>query len=262
MLHPFKNDHVTWVTSREALPLLRRNPFISRLVTDDEITRSCFSRADTVVNLERDERCIEYTKACAAPAKFGYGGNLGSPRLYFDHATLKTWQERLYALMGRQWYGEPYVYVPAQTPAIDFDIGLNWSVGPKWPRKAWPMKNWRLLFQRFAGDHTISWQEGFDSLETYANWIASCDVIVTPDTLGLHLALALKKKVVALFGPTPAHEIPLYEQGVALSPDPYDDQTEPEMAELSVTRVEEALLTVLSKTRKVRQPKLTAERHP
>ena len=41
-------------------------------------------------------------------------------------------------------------------------------------------------------------------------------VVVTSDTLGMHLAIALKKKIVALFGPTCPQEIDLYDRGVKL----------------------------------------------
>lgn len=262
ILHPFKNDHVTWVTSTEALPLLRRNPFVSHLVTDEEVTPTYFSQADIVVNLEREARWLECTNASTAPEKFGYGGNLRSSTLHLDPVTTQTWQERLFALLGLQWSGEPYIYVPPRISTENFDIGLNWSVGPKWPSKAWPIENWQRLFQRFAGNYSVSWQQGFNSLDAYAGWIASCNTIVTCDTLGLHLALALKKKVVALFGPTPAHEIPLYGQGIALSPDPRGEQIRPPMAELSVTSVETALLEVLSKTKQIHRSENTVETHP
>ena len=45
--------------------------------------------------------------------------------------------------------------------------------------------------------------------------VASCDVVVSGDSLGLHMALGLKVPVVAWFGPTCAHEIDLY-GGVAI----------------------------------------------
>src|SRR5690606_25344124 len=44
--------------------------------------------------------------------------------------------------------------------------------------------------------------------------LAACDLIVTGDSLGLHMGVAFKKWVVAWFGPTCAHEIDLYERGV------------------------------------------------
>lgn len=40
--------------------------------------------------------------------------------------------------------------------------------------------------------------------------VAACDVVVTGDSLGMHMALGFEKAVVAWFGPTCAHEIDLY----------------------------------------------------
>lgn len=44
----------------------------------------------------------------------------------------------------------------------------------------------------------------------------ACDLVVSGDSLGLHMAIALKKYTVAWFGPTCAHEIDLFERGVKL----------------------------------------------
>lgn len=44
--------------------------------------------------------------------------------------------------------------------------------------------------------------------------VAACDLVVTGDSLGMHMAVALQKWVVAWFGPTCAHEIELYGRGV------------------------------------------------
>ncbi len=46
--------------------------------------------------------------------------------------------------------------------------------------------------------------------------IQAMDVVVSGDSLGMHLAIAAKKYVVAWFGPTCAHEIDLYGRGEAL----------------------------------------------
>jgi heptosyltransferase II len=43
--------------------------------------------------------------------------------------------------------------------------------------------------------------------------IAACDVVVTGDSLGMHMAISQKKWVVAWFGPTCAHEIDLFDRG-------------------------------------------------
>lgn len=41
----------------------------------------------------------------------------------------------------------------------------------------------------------------------------ACDVVVTGDSLGMHMAIGLKKRVIAWFGPTCSHEIELYGRG-------------------------------------------------
>ena len=44
--------------------------------------------------------------------------------------------------------------------------------------------------------------------------VEACDVVVSGDSLGMHMGIALKKWVVAWFGPTCSHEIELYDRGV------------------------------------------------
>lgn len=46
--------------------------------------------------------------------------------------------------------------------------------------------------------------------------VAACDVVVTGDSLGMHMAIALGKRVVAWFGPTVAREIDFFERGSAV----------------------------------------------
>lgn len=52
-----------------------------------------------------------------------------------------------------------------------------------------------------------------NSLREYASIIDLVDVMVSSDTLGLHLAVALNKYVVAIFGPTSYSEVELYGEG-------------------------------------------------
>lgn len=46
--------------------------------------------------------------------------------------------------------------------------------------------------------------------------IAATDIIVSGDSLGMHMGIALKKFVVAWFGPTCSHEIDLYDRGIKI----------------------------------------------
>ncbi len=58
----------------------------------------------------------------------------------------------------------------------------------------------------------FSWQEGKENLKEYIEWINSCETIITQDSLGMHIAMALDKRVIALFGPTNYMEIYPYGQ--------------------------------------------------
>ena len=63
-----------------------------------------------------------------------------------------------------------------------------------------------------AGDAIVDLDADFP-LPTFAGVVAACDLVVTGDTLGMHLAIAGRVPVVALFGSTCATEIELYGRG-------------------------------------------------
>lgn len=52
-----------------------------------------------------------------------------------------------------------------------------------------------------------------NSLPDFCGILNLCDIVVTADSLAMHLAIALKKQVIAFFGPTVAQEIELYGRG-------------------------------------------------
>jgi len=57
---------------------------------------------------------------------------------------------------------------------------------------------------------SISWQEGKNNLYDYMDWIGSCRMLITNDSLGMHLAFAFNKKSICLFGPTDSSEVYFY----------------------------------------------------
>jgi len=120
-------------------------------------------------------------------------------------------------------------------------IGLNTGAGTKFETKQWPEENFlkliALLNRKLAArvfllggqrekefnqrlerrSRAKIYNTGNDnSLLEFAGFISMMDVIVCSDTLAMHLAIALKKKVVALFGPTCPQEIDLYGRGIKI----------------------------------------------
>jgi heptosyltransferase-2 len=113
-------------------------------------------------------------------------------------------------------------------------IGLNTGVGSRWPQKSWPLEHqvrlvhlvkelhpsWQLLLlggpQEIERNRVLAQSCGELALDTgcqplrpFAALVAQIHLLVTADTLALHLGLALDRQIVALFGPTSHAEIDL-----------------------------------------------------
>ncbi len=121
-------------------------------------------------------------------------------------------------------------------------IGVNIGVGPKWPNKGWSLNKWEELIQLLSNRNlNILLLVGPDeeklnelllekypylkssgcsnSLIQFAEIINICDVVVTCDSLALHICTALLKKCVVLFGPTSSDEIELFNDGIKIKSD-------------------------------------------
>lgn len=119
-------------------------------------------------------------------------------------------------------------------------VGLNIGVGTKWPNKGLPKANWEKLITLLNSKQKLNilllgGQEevnllnelkekytfvintgGNNSIDEFAAIVYACNGIVTADTFALHIATALNKNIIALFGPTSVNEIELYGNGVKL----------------------------------------------
>ncbi|MBI5902151.1 MAG: glycosyltransferase family 9 protein [Deltaproteobacteria bacterium] len=190
LLSLFKEAHVTWLVDEKAVPLLKGNPLIARIMPYDLTTALQLKaeRFDTVVNLEKVAGICAFADSLTAWKRYGFT---------FDPET-----------------GTAQAYDGSQQV---LDICLN-NVGEKWPIKAWPLEYWKELEALIGERYSVSWQRGLTSIEEYMEWINSCSLIVTNDSLGLHIAHALDKKIVALFGPTISSEV-YVKNGVKLLPE-------------------------------------------
>lgn len=122
-------------------------------------------------------------------------------------------------------------------------IGLNTGAGSRWKRKTWEEEEFvnlihliqtklgasilllggieerprnRRIFLRSTPGKIID-GEGAHPLRPFASLINQCSLVVTGDTLAMHMAVALKKKVVAIFGPTSQSEVDLAGKGLKVS---------------------------------------------
>jgi heptosyltransferase-2 len=73
------------------------------------------------------------------------------------------------------------------------------------------MHLWKRLEKMLLDEgYSVSWQQGRSNLYEYMDWLNSCRLIISSDSLGLHLAFALNRKTIGLFGPTDPKEVFFY----------------------------------------------------
>lgn len=115
-------------------------------------------------------------------------------------------------------------------------IGFNTGCGRAYPHKKWAEQHYSETIKSLAKNREVAvllfggpdeeqlnkrielGSDGMaintgseNSVLNFAALIGCCDLILTGDTLGMHIALALDKPSIALFGPTPYQEIYPYD---------------------------------------------------
>ncbi len=121
-------------------------------------------------------------------------------------------------------------------------IGLNTGVGTVFATKEWPAERFVELAAKCSreldavvillggpgeasrnadikekGGSLLIVDAGTNhTIKQFAAIVSFCDVVVTSDTLCMHVAVAMKRNTVALFGSTCEQEIDLYERGVKI----------------------------------------------
>jgi len=161
------------------------------------------------------------------------------------------------ALKGRPIEQYPLVYKPTDEEnkfTHDFKskngikntnivIGVNTGAGGRWQYKKWSPKKTCELIKKLSYTPGVRLillggpEEGTrnqqildetkgkiisagttNTARTFGALINACDILVTSDSLAMHIATALRKYVIAFFGPTSFDEIELYDNGAKVIP--------------------------------------------
>jgi heptosyltransferase-2 len=170
----------------------------------------------------------------------------------------KTYQEIIFEIVGLKFKKEEPV-VSLREKELDFAnqfvekhslkgkkiIGLATGAGGRWELKKWTIEGYLSLIERIDKEienskillfgereevernreimeqsNTPLINTGHrNTLREFLSLLNLCDLVATGDTLAMHAAVALKKKVVILFGPTSSSEIELYGRGEKIIPD-------------------------------------------
>lgn len=218
----YPKSNIVFLTDYKAKELVENNRYIDKLLIWDEFIGFLLLREkfDIVINLEKHPGICALTDMIDAWQKFGfrldknfeiaeYEKNVSFID-YINNKKLKKdyWQKILIEHLGIEWKEQKYSLGYKPKTSEVFDVGLNYQVGSKWPTKAMSKHKWEKLHDSLTKKgFKVDWQRGLNNLQEYMDWINSCKLIVTHDSLGLHLAMALDKKVIGLFGSTDFNEI-------------------------------------------------------
>lgn len=201
-------QEVVWLTSDDARPMLERlypkNEFITNF---NDINIHDFN---LIINLEKNPEFYDIVNSTDIAVGFFEKNDeiffKGLDRKVTTIEDSLTISEEEYLLeclnIKNNGFSFPSISLDMAT-TNKYDYGLNWQVGKKWPKKNIEKEFWnKLACEIEKSGASISWQRGFDDINEYIEWIDSCRCVITLDSLGLHLANQLGKKIIALFGPT------------------------------------------------------------
>jgi len=163
----------------------------------------------------------------------------------------KSYPQELLELCGFEWKGQEYIIDAPDAPSVSIPeschkggvgpvIGLNTGCGDRWRAREWPLQYWqtlitdlhtqgyRVLLLGGPAEHDKNTQIARETgaiyfgtfpLREFIGVVNLCDVVVTQVTMALHIALALRKRIVLFNNIFNPFEFELYGRGILLQPD-------------------------------------------
>ncbi|MDE3046458.1 MAG: putative lipopolysaccharide heptosyltransferase III [Verrucomicrobiota bacterium] len=219
----------------------KKRGLFARLTQEGRLLRQIRARRyDLVINLTEGDRGAIAAKCSGAPVRVGFDpgrkGLFGKKGLYThvvkSCTTLRHTVERNLDAVRRiglfpDWEDrELYFHVPKELLGSNPDPYILIHPTSRWRFKCWPVANMRALAEALiAKGKSLVFTSGPDpderamvreicqglpvrdlsgqiSLQQLGALIAQSELLICVDSLPFHLASALKKRVVALFGPT------------------------------------------------------------
>ena len=271
---------LTWITAKEALPLVSSHPDVSEAVDLNGLSRSSWRHRyyDWVVSLDDDrDSCRLAAELPQNRLSGAYEDQNGCLRYtpdlecWFGMGLLRSESDGGLPLANRlkrensRAYGEifytgltlqppierPNLFVPAREEewAHQWMVGsglfekavvaLSTAAGSRWQFKSWGEQQTAQLARRLADDlglgiiitggpaeasrnarivslanrsHVVAAPTDL-SLLSFASLLQQCCVLVTSDSMSMHMGIALQRPVIAFFGPTSDAEVDLFGLG-------------------------------------------------
>lgn len=227
---------IYWVTKKECIPLLPvKDSLLKQVIDINDAKKSikniifdlvlCLdddleaARLATIVNKTKlvgsfldTSGKLTYTDSSCEWFDMGLISKLGKENADdLKKRNSKTYQEIIFGMIGKEFEGEEYI--------INFDgklkrnkkkeemlIGIEGRSDKRWPAKQWD-KYGQLGEALRRGGLRVRFFQQREKINEYINDLSECSLIITGDTLALHIALALGIKSVSIFTCTSPAEI-------------------------------------------------------
>lgn len=226
----FLIGEITWVIDKKYIDILPDSPQIKRVIPiEDAYEELRLQEFGLTISLEENLRCawlasnIKAQKIIGIKLDDGKIGYTPDSASWFDMGLIsrygpayanemkagntKTFQFHLLNMLGLPFNAEPYcTYKNIKIKTIQCRIGIETRVGLRWPNKGW--LGYAVLQQKLEQENyeVILLQEK-EKIRDYLDEIATCDIIISGDTLAMHIALAYQKKCITIFNCTSPAEI-------------------------------------------------------
>lgn len=224
------DGEIYWLSQRNAADLLGSRKVSRTFFVEDNADLASIGkiRFDLIINLDEDPAVLRLVKSLKTDRligvflnRYGQVDYTEEGRYWYDMSLVSklgkgkadelkkknrlSVPEILLGMLGKKFNGQEYDIGIRPTKAKRVVGLINVSSG-LWPNKDW--HGYSTLSQLLERDgYETRFLAVRQTLREHIDDINACELIVCGDTLGMHIALALKKNVVALFNCTSPYEI-------------------------------------------------------
>mgnify|MGYP000082517774 CR=1 FL=1 len=228
LLHRLTGE-ITWVTAPNNTALLDGLRPNVRCIAWPDRAQALDREYDLVISLEDEVETAAFVRSAGARQVFGAYLNgdgqvryTDAARRWFDLSLISvhgrqradelkylnrhTYQELVFDGLGFKFEGEPYVLPRPAATDLRGDVAIAPVAGPVWPMKAWD--HYPALQARLeAAGYTVNVLPRRATLLEHLGDVAQHRVLVSGDSLPMHLALGVGTRCVSLFNCTSPWEI-------------------------------------------------------
>jgi len=273
----YPKSHITWITLKNAAPLLQNNPYLDRVYVWEPESWLVLQQMkfDLVLNVDKSQQSGAFTMSVKAKEKLGFGLNTRGQIVPLnkeahenyklgldDHLKFRINQKTVQQLQCEQfklkYKRDEYTLVlsPAEKEFCetyksemgiengDLVVGFNTGCSELYPNKKMTIDQHVTLINRLATipglklvllggpEDTVRNAEIMRQVREKAISTPTtegvrrgvcyedvCDLIISGDSFGMHVAVGLKKYVIVWFGVSCWTEIDLYDRGIKLVPE-------------------------------------------